>query len=318
MSDSDSELMRPAIFVEVTDDEFDPSVPPTSGQEYLRRVQIEAKQCASVVVSDIDPSVFTSKQTVKFYSNAGLHPAPHGYAPNSQWQNKQTAAFASIRLTVSTYKNHIQKEKIKPKRPLPDKSDVEAWCLLCFGRLQLPSVRVQARPLSSPCGSPQDAKSDAADVKMSEDPVKDSSEMNVLCNPQNCVAACGSTREHCSNSKHIDLGVGDPSSNGIPPLLSIVAHMDQSTLTTVLEYHLHWFQATGFTPRQGQWFYALLCCLEKPLEPETCALLRSLVRSCASLRATLENVADERLAPLNLIITLVTHYFDQRDLADSI
>ena len=38
---------------------------------------------------------------------------------------------------------------------------------------------------------------------------------------------------------------------------------------------------------QGQWFYALMSCLEKPLVPEACSLLRDLARNCANLRATL-------------------------------
>jgi len=38
---------------------------------------------------------------------------------------------------------------------------------------------------------------------------------------------------------------------------------------------------------QGRWFYALLACLEKPLHPEACALIRNLARHCASLRASL-------------------------------
>ena len=38
---------------------------------------------------------------------------------------------------------------------------------------------------------------------------------------------------------------------------------------------------------QGYWFYALLLCLEKPLLPDACSLIRGLARSCANLRASL-------------------------------
>jgi hypothetical protein len=41
---------------------------------------------------------------------------------------------------------------------------------------------------------------------------------------------------------------------------------------------------------QGRWFYALLASTEKPLPPETCALLRRLSRNCWNLRATLVSV----------------------------
>ena len=38
---------------------------------------------------------------------------------------------------------------------------------------------------------------------------------------------------------------------------------------------------------QGQWFYALLINLQKPLTPESCSWLRQLARICSIIRATL-------------------------------
>ncbi|XP_064606926.1 gem-associated protein 2-like isoform X2 [Liolophura sinensis] len=108
-----------------------------------------------------------------------------------------------------------------------------------------------------------------------------------------------------------------PKFTGTPPLLSIIVGMDQTSVIRVLEYHINWFEATGFTTEQGRWFYALLASLEKPLRPEACALLRSLARHCATLRATLDSPADPLLIQLNLLITLITRYFDQGDLADN-
>lgn len=104
---------------------------------------------------------------------------------------------------------------------------------------------------------------------------------------------------------------------GKAPLLSIVALMDQPTVAKVLEYHVNWFEATGFSEHQGLWFYALLAVLEMPLDPEVCSLLRTLAKHCSTTRATLESRDDELLAPLNLIICLVARYFNQSDLGDS-
>ncbi|XP_013380682.1 gem-associated protein 2 isoform X1 [Lingula anatina] len=105
--------------------------------------------------------------------------------------------------------------------------------------------------------------------------------------------------------------------DGTPPLVSIIASMDQPAVLKVLEYHLNWFEATGFSQEQGRWFYALLASLEKPLTPETCSLLRTLARNCSSLRATLPSPQHPLLRPLNLLITLVARYFGQIDLADN-
>ncbi|OWF55474.1 gem-associated protein 2-like [Mizuhopecten yessoensis] len=111
--------------------------------------------------------------------------------------------------------------------------------------------------------------------------------------------------------------VEDQTHKGTLPFLSIVMAMDQSVLVKVLEYHVNWFEATGFTERQGCWFYALLAWLQKPLIPEACSLLRSLARGAANLRATLDSVDNPHLVPLNLFICLVSRYFDQSDLADT-
>ncbi|VDH92191.1 Hypothetical predicted protein [Mytilus galloprovincialis] len=104
---------------------------------------------------------------------------------------------------------------------------------------------------------------------------------------------------------------------GTLPLLSIMMAMDQPAVIKVLEYHINWFEATGFSDKQGSWFYSLLVCLEKPLSPEACSTLRTLARSCSNLRASLEHSDDPQLSPLNLFICIVARYFDQIDLADS-
>ncbi|GFR60838.1 gem-associated protein, partial [Elysia marginata] len=90
-----------------------------------------------------------------------------------------------------------------------------------------------------------------------------------------------------------------------------------SQVTKVLEYHVNWLEATGFSRKQGRWFYALLANLQKPLMPEDCSWLRRLARLCSNIRAALESPEDPQLNELNLIICLVARYFEQRDLADS-
>nr|XP_009937787.1 PREDICTED: gem-associated protein 2 [Opisthocomus hoazin] len=103
---------------------------------------------------------------------------------------------------------------------------------------------------------------------------------------------------------------------GFPPLLSIVSRMNQATVTSVLEYLISWFGEKKFTPELGRWLYALLACLEKPLLPEAHSLIRQLARRCSEVRVLEENKNEEQISALNLLICLVSRYFDQRDLAD--
>ncbi|KAM7156434.1 gem-associated protein 2 isoform 4-T5 [Molossus nigricans] len=194
------ELMPRLLPVEPCDltEGFDPSIPPRTPQEYLRRVQIEAAQCPDVVVAQIDPKKLKRKQSVNI-SLSGCQPAPEGYSPTLQWQQQQVAQFSTVRQSVNRHRSHWKSQQLD------------------------------------------------------------------------------------SNVTMI----------GFPPLLSIVSRMNQ-----------------------GRWLYALLACLEKPLLPEAHSLIRQLARRCSEVRLLVNSKDDERVPALNLLICLVSRYFDQRDLAD--
>lgn len=101
------------------------------------------------------------------------------------------------------------------------------------------------------------------------------------------------------------------------PLLSIILYLSQNHVIKLITYHVEWLEKAKFSHDQGKWLYALLLCLETPLDPDTCALLRSLARVCSSLRSDLSDADDEALKPLNSIITIVSEYFDQIDMSDN-
>ncbi|KAK7071846.1 gem (nuclear organelle) associated protein 2 [Halocaridina rubra] len=103
---------------------------------------------------------------------------------------------------------------------------------------------------------------------------------------------------------------------GHPPLLSIVLNIKQKGIENLLEWHAQWLEVLGFSKPQGQWFYALLACLEKPLTPESCSQIRHIARMCAKIRASLDTADHPDLAQLNVIICIVARYFNQEDLAD--
>ncbi|XP_064919041.1 gem-associated protein 2 isoform X4 [Columba livia] len=108
------ELMPRLLPVDDCDlsEDFDPTVPPRTPQEYLKRVQIEAARCPDVVVAQIDPKKLRKKQTVNI-SISGCQPAPEGYAPTLKWQQQQVANFSAIRQ--------------------PKSEDEEGWKKFCLG-----------------------------------------------------------------------------------------------------------------------------------------------------------------------------------------
>ena len=95
-----------------------------------------------------------------------------------------------------------------------------------------------------------------------------------------------------------------------------IKYLKQYQVETLLEYNVRWLEEVEFSQQRGQWLYALLVKLEKPLTPEVCSLLRNLARICTAVRANLESPEDQLLPQLNLLICLVGRYFDQSDLAD--
>ncbi|XP_074645173.1 gem-associated protein 2-like [Tubulanus polymorphus] len=258
IDDSSSLLGRAAFPIEPADDDedYDLDIPPTSGQQYLKRVLLEAQSIPGVVVARVDPASL-KKPTITIPKVNDCPAPPQGFAPSLLWQHQQTADFSNIRQMIVHFK--ATNKNVKPNKNLPHKENAEEWCRLCFGRL-------------------------------------------IVKNGTNLV------NESPQSSAQL--------ADGTPPLMSIVAAMNQPTVLRVLEYHLKWLEATGFTEQQGRWFYALLASLEKPLIPEACSIIRSLARMCAHLRTALSGPEDPKLVHLNLLVCLVARYFDQMDLAD--
>uniref|UniRef100_A0A8D0G0A5 Gem-associated protein 2 n=1 Tax=Strix occidentalis caurina TaxID=311401 RepID=A0A8D0G0A5_STROC len=240
-------------------EDFDPTVPPRTPQEYLKRVQIEAARCPDVVVAQIDPKKLRKKQTVNI-SISGCQPAPEGYSPTLKWQQQQVAHFSAVRQSLNKRRNHWRSHAVG----LFFQSlnlDEEGWKKFCLGE------RVY---------SETDALSDNENLGID----------------------------------YIKVSIG---------LLShfqLLFSRITATVTSVLEYLVSWFGEKKFTPELGRWLYALLACLEKPLLPEAHSLIRQLARRCSEVRVLEENRNEEQISALNLIICLVSRYFDQRDLAD--
>lgn len=236
------EFSDQALIVGPINENFDPMVPPATGEEYLQRVVLEASKFESVTSHHID-SARINKQTVYIDDSSIESPV---VTPSLEWQRCQVADFSAVRQKLAR-----QKQFIKPVFPLPLEDEEKEWYSLCFGNITAP----------------------------------------------------------------IEKGA---SNEGTPPLLTIMLSMNQQTIGQLLEYHVEWLEAkSSLSTQQGRWLYALLACLELPLTPEICSLLRTLARVCSRIRATLKSADDPAMTPLSLLICLVANYFRQMDLADT-
>nr|XP_020662894.1 gem-associated protein 2 isoform X1 [Pogona vitticeps] len=134
MDSAVEELMPRLLPVEDCDltEDFDPTVPPRTPQEYLKRVQIEAAKCPDVVVAQIDPKKLKKKQTVNI-SLSGCQPAPEGYSPTMKWQRQQVAHFSAIRQSVNKHRNHWKSQQLDSNVAIPRPEDEEGWKKFCLG-----------------------------------------------------------------------------------------------------------------------------------------------------------------------------------------
>ncbi|XP_071082183.1 gem-associated protein 2-like isoform X2 [Haliotis cracherodii] len=211
----DDDVIPQAFAVDDTDDNFDLNIPPTTGNEYLRRVRQEARECSRVVVAPIDAKAFNSKQTVKYTEPSSCLPPPRGLAPSPAWEKMQVADFAELRQKLLRFRAMLNSGELNLKRPtLPSTNDADNWCRLCFDRLKIKTV-------ASEC------------FEESVEPMVEGSAMPL--------GAYNITDQPSTSQA---------SMQGTPPLLSIVLFMDQTMVIKVLEYHVNWLEATGFTSHQ--------------------------------------------------------------------
>ncbi|XP_011869062.1 PREDICTED: gem-associated protein 2 [Vollenhovia emeryi] len=129
-------LKQPAFLVGDIDEDINLSLPPSSGEDYIKRVVIEARQCADVVVADLDPSCVKKPTKAYVETLAGCVEAPENLRPTVEWQQYQVSDFSKLRLYVSQLKDEILVGKRKWRPPdiqLPDVDDYDAWINFCSG-----------------------------------------------------------------------------------------------------------------------------------------------------------------------------------------
>ena len=121
-----------------------------------------------------------------------------------------------------------------------------------------------------------------------------------------------------------------PRNEGRAPLVSLVSRLENEDVLLLLEAHARWLAETRtLSPRQAQWLFALLACLDEPFTREAAAAVRDVVRTCRAMREAAlafeqsEQQADEAAAALqpdvdtlNVLICIGSRYFKQYDLAD--
>lgn len=98
-----------------------------------------------------------------------------------------------------------------------------------------------------------------------------------------------------------------------PPLLSAVLGMDSVARVSMLLKRISLLEpANTITRNDCMWLFALCATVDAPLDADTCAALRGLLRKCANIRAGKAELDDE-VVMLNILATISGKYFGQSE-----
>ncbi|XP_058182937.1 uncharacterized protein LOC131300923 isoform X2 [Rhododendron vialii] len=290
-SDEDySSIQRPAFFV-TGEPNFDAG-PPQDGLEYLRRVRWEAAHVPKVKVAKLERSKLKKEQTAYMPVIPDIEKCPEHLLPMKQWEDAFMADFSDLRLALSRLEDsraeisaqYLFSSTIHPEESsnqLPETVIAENFDLLTNGG---------------------DESSEALDCSTPESPdyprpvpsVNENDASPSLENDSSKTSVCGSSSDS--------------------PTLSAVLGMDSVARLSSLRRRIRLAEnMTTLSRNDCAWLFALCAAIDTPLDADTCAALRCLLRKCASLRAGKLELDDE-VVMLNILATITGKYFGQSEL----
>ncbi|KAH7425797.1 hypothetical protein KP509_11G071900 [Ceratopteris richardii] len=104
-----------------------------------------------------------------------------------------------------------------------------------------------------------------------------------------------------------------PCGNVNSPCLKFLLRLDENSRATLLRYHVEWLkEQSQLGHHRAMWLFALAAAVDYPLDDQTCAAFRDLLRKCAEFRAVKSEV-DEELYMINILITIAGEFFGQAE-----
>lgn len=100
---------------------------------------------------------------------------------------------------------------------------------------------------------------------------------------------------------------------GTTPLLSVILSLDAVSRAAMFRRHVKALENNEALSRPDlEWAFALSVALDEPVDAETSASIRCLLRKCALLRASKIDYDDD-VVMMNIIITIAGKYFGQSE-----
>ncbi|XP_062095971.1 uncharacterized protein LOC133801723 [Humulus lupulus] len=276
-SDEDyASIQRPAFAVK-GEPNFD-SGPPEDGLEYLRRVRWEAAQIPKVRVAKLDRSKLNKEQSEYMPKIPEIAKCPEQLLPMKPWEDAFLEDFSQLRLVLSHLEN--SRDLLSESSPHQLSGDI------ILESSEKSRTKVQSDQ-SRECLSSENA--DDWLPKLSVDDDNSVSSESEKSTPKSIV------NENCSNY----------------PLLSVILKMDSVARVSMLKRRISSFGGMNTLPREDcLWLFALCAVIDTPLDADTSASLRSLLRKSAELLAG-KSETDDEVVMLNILATISGRYFGQ-------
>ncbi|XP_027366599.1 uncharacterized protein LOC113872912 [Abrus precatorius] len=247
--------------------------PPEDGWEYLRRVRWEADQIPKVKVAKLDRSKLNKEQSAYMPKIPDIAKCPDHLLPLKQWEDVFLAEFSALRTNFS--------------------------CLDGSSAICSSNLHVQSR-ISQLVGNDFGEFSGVMNRDV------------LLCNHLSIGKANDESTNLTAEGKETSIDQTSSSSPS-PPLLSVILAIDSVARVSMLLKRIRLLEpANTLTKNDCMWLFALCATVDAPLDADTCAALRSLLRKCASIRAGKAELDDE-VVMLNILATISGRYFGQSE-----
>ena len=276
--DDDEDLMQRRALAVVGDPDWSTEGPPATAEEYLRRVRWEARRCPNVVRAD-EPTRATLG------------------AKNTRTPSARSIARSSMLPTIVRL----------PPAP-PHAAPTAPWqhaLVTSFSELRMRLANVLSARRSTNA---------RAQTKQSLPNMND---------PE-------AWRRFCLGTSVGEDGIASDGPSARNPSVDILVQLGEANVALLLRHAVTWLEAdaegasetcddnamcTSLLPPSydhSMWLFALCAAVSKPLDADTCASLRSMLRHCCILRAACDQASSDRIARINTLIVIAGRYFRQR------
>ncbi|KAF8379336.1 hypothetical protein HHK36_028770 [Tetracentron sinense] len=298
--DSDDEyssIQRPAFFVK-GEPNFE-SGPPQDGLEYLRRVRWEAAQIPKVKVAKLDRNKLNNEQTVYMPKIPDIAKCPEHLLPSKQWEDAFLADFSELRLALLRLEG-LSPENSDNLRSLFTVHEDDSFQPFQNSSLEIsddPQLFLTIDEVDS-CPALHCTGLEKSDGLQSCSTVDEDGSFQPLEN----------TTPSTSDKLELPLiSKGDSTD----PTVAAILGMDSVSRVSILKRRINSLEtASTLSRNECAWIFALCGAIDTPLDADTGASLRCLLRKCSSLRAG-KSETDDEVVMLNMLVTISGRYFRQ-------